>query len=180
MTPQITVYGGKYFSSVTFLTTTVAAASLFNGFGRPIWGALADRYGALNVIQVMSAVFSLIILSYNHVSSLKSEALFSIWTYSILFCIGGNFCLYMPISITVSGKKHAMANYGLIFIGLSISELLCIVILAKIKISFEDACFSMGVLCLLGCINLVYLSSRLNGVTSLSEKVGESIRDDCC
>ena len=158
---QIAFYGTSYFASTKFLTSIVVASNLFNGFGRPVWGVLADRYGPLNVIRVMSAVYSLIIYTYNHVSSFQNEILYAIWTFAIFFCIGGNFCLYMPISIHLSGKKHAVGNYGLIFLGLSVFEFLNIVILAKIKISFEDACTCMGFLCFLGCLNINFLAIRL-------------------
>ena len=167
---QIAFYGTQYFSSTAFLTTVVAASNIFNGCGRPVWGVLADRYGALKVIQVMSAVYSMIIFSYHYIASFQSEYLFAVWTFAILFCVGGNFCLYMPISISLSGKKYAVSNYGLIFLGLSICEYLNIVILAKVKISFRDACTCMGLLCFIGCLNLNYLAVRLDNFAAKREE----------
>lgn len=180
---EIAVYGSEFYSSTVFLTTIVAIANIFNGLSRPLWGMLADHYGALNVIQVMSAVFSMIIFSYHYISSFQNSVLFAIWTFSMMFCIGGNFCLYMPISITMSGKKCAIGNYGLIFLGLSICEYLNIVTLAKLRISFRDACMCMGLLCFLGCLNLNYLAVRLknysdakNNESKLEFSVSKSLK----
>ena len=168
--------GGNYFAATSFLTGVASSSSLFNGFGRPLWGALGDRFGSMKVVQIMSFIYALIIYTYNWASSLQSEFLFCLWTFSIFFCLGGNFCLYFPISITISGSTHASANYGLIFMGLSVCEFLNIMILAKYEVSFADASAFMGTLCMLGCFNINWLAYRLQNHQSNRTEKKES---DC-
>ena len=167
---NIAELGGEYFSTTSFLTAVVSSSSLFNGFGRPLWGALADRFGAMKVMQVMSFVFALIIYTYNWASSLQNQSLFCVWTFSIFFFLGGNFCLYFPITISMSGKTHAASNYGLIFLGLSICEYFNIILLARYKVKFADASTLLGTLCMLGCININWLAYRLKSRQSRHDR----------
>ena len=146
-------FGQLSFSSEMFLSTVASSASLFSAVGRIFWGALGDRMGAKEALMCMALLFSLIIMTYP-VSPLLGETGFAIWTFLIFFLEGGNFALYMPLTIDTFGGKFAGANYGIIFTSYSIFSVLNITVLADSDIKYDLACKLMGCLTFIGFINL--------------------------
>jgi MFS family permease len=146
-------FGQLSFSSEMFLSTVASSASLFSAVGRIFWGALGDRMGAKQALMCMALLFSLIIMTYP-VSPLLGETGFAIWTFLIFFLEGGNFALYMPLTIDTFGGKFAGANYGIIFTSYSIFSVLNITVLADSDIKYDLACKLMGCITFIGFINL--------------------------
>lgn len=146
-------FGQLSFSSEMFLSTVASTASLFSAVGRICWGALGDRMGAKEALMCMALFFSLIIMTYP-VSPLLGETGFAIWTFLIFFLEGGNFALYMPLTIDTFGGKFAGANYGVIFTSYSIFSVLNITALADSDVKYDLACKLMGCLTFIGFVNL--------------------------
>lgn len=136
-----------------YLSTVASTSSLFSAAGRIFWGALGDKIGALEGLMCMALIFSIVMVTYP-MSPLLGEAGFAIWTFSIFFLEGGNFALYMPLTIDTFGGKYSGANYGLIFTSYSIFSVINITILAKSGISYDIACRLMAALTFIGFINL--------------------------
>ena len=155
-------FGQLSFSDEMYLSTVASTASLFSAAGRVFWGALGDKIGALEALMLMSAVFSAIIVSYP-LSPLLGKAGFAIWTFSIFFLEGGNFALYMPLTIDTFGSRFSGANYGLIFTSYSIFSVLNITVLAFCAISYDVACRLMAAFTFIGFLNLClfWRSARL-------------------
>jgi MFS family permease len=157
-------YGQQYFmrtsvdeSAVeTFLSAVGSVGALFNAGGRVVWGVIADRIGAVYTLIGLSFFFSLLLFSYS-MTPAWGEAAFAIWTFGILFFEGGNFALYMPVTIQLFGIKSAGANYGLIFTCYSLVNVASISTMASLDLSFLSATCVMGVVTLIGCVNLFAL-----------------------
>ena len=146
-------FGQLSFSDEMYLSTVASSASLFSAVGRVFWGALGDKVGALEALMLMSIVFSVIIVTYP-LSPLLGEGGFAIWTFSIFFLEGGNFALYMPLTIDTFGSRFSGANYGLIFTSYSIFSVLNITVLAFCAISYNIACRLMAAFTFIGFLNL--------------------------
>ena len=157
-------FGQLSFSSEMFLSTVASTASLFSAVGRIFWGALGDRIGAKEALMCMTLLFSLIIVTFP-LSPLLGRTGFAIWTFLIFFLEGGNFALYMPLTIDTFGGKFAGANYGIIFTSYSIFSVINITVLADTNVKYDLACKLMGVLTFLGFVNLCLF--RINVRTSL-------------
>jgi len=153
-------YGQKEFSSELFLSTLGSIASVFNAVGRVFWGALADLVGPTETLIAMSLIYSILILTYSHSTSL-GQAGFAFWTCCIFFFEGANFALYLPITVHLFGKKNAAANYGLVFTCYSFLNVVNITILAGFDTSFRNASLSMGILTFIGFINLVLFHKHM-------------------
>jgi MFS family permease len=146
-------FGQLSFNDEMYLSTVASVASLFSAVGRIFWGALGDRIGAKEALMIMSFLFSVVIMSYPY-CPLLGESGFAIWTFLIFFFEGGNFALYMPVTIDTFGSKYAGANYGIIFTSYSIFSVLNITVLAASKIGYDVACGLMAALTFLGFLNL--------------------------
>jgi OFA family oxalate/formate antiporter-like MFS transporter len=100
------------------LTTAEAALAIsvfaaFNGFGRPLGGALADRFGVLPVMAATYAVQTLVLLTFP-VTAVSLTALFASaavlgWGFAVT--LG----LFPVLTSDSFGVTHLGATYGLVF-----------------------------------------------------------------
>jgi hypothetical protein len=81
---------------------------------------------------------------------------FAVWTFSIFFFEGGNFALYMPLTIETFGNKFAGANYGFLFSFFSMFSVINILVLANNNVSFDSASQFMGLVTFIGFVNLCF------------------------
>jgi OFA family oxalate/formate antiporter-like MFS transporter len=149
-------------SSLAFIS---AIASIFNSVGRIFWGAFGDYVGALNALALLSLLFALTILTYAR--SLEfGETGFALWTFLVFFFEGGNFALYMPITIGMFGSKNASSNYGVIFSLFALSSVANITLLSHLAVDFHHASLYMGTLTSLGFLNVVLFIRHSTALTS--------------
>lgn len=89
--------------------TLIAVSSIFNGFGRLLWGLLSDRIGRINVFRLLLAsqmvVFGLLLTDINP------------WVFCglvcyILLCFGGGFATVPSFILDVFGPKRMSTIYG--------------------------------------------------------------------
>lgn len=85
----------------------------FNGFGRPLAGLLADRFGTLRVMIVAFLIQTIVLLSF----PILSVSLPGLFASSAL--LGWGFAvtlgLFPVLTSTCFGVKHFGSNYGLVF-----------------------------------------------------------------
>ncbi len=100
------------------LTTAEAALAIsvfaaFNGFGRPLGGALADRFGVLPVMVATYAVQTLVLLTFpiTAVSIMPLFAAAAIMGWGFAVTLG----LFPVLTSDNFGVTHLGANYGLVF-----------------------------------------------------------------
>jgi len=91
--------------------TLIAVTSLFNGFGRFLWGAVSDRAGRMKTYRIMLgsqlAVFALLAITGN-------PWIFAILLCWILLCYGGGFGT-MPATISeLFGAGRMTVVYGVV------------------------------------------------------------------
>ena len=153
-------YGLKSFDDEIFLTFVGSTSSIFSASGRIFWGALGDRIGAIQTLLWINFIFSIILGTYNY-SAIWGELPFALWTFAVFFFEGGNFALYMPVTISVFGNESAGANYGIIFTFYSMFVVINITLLAGYDTGFLLASRLMGLLTFIGFINLLIFSRRI-------------------
>lgn len=148
----------------SFLSTVASLSSIFNAGGRIFWGALADRFGAVQTCTFMALGFALVIYSYPASSFWGGREGFGCWTFLVFFFEGGNFALYPSICTNLFGVKNSGANYAVVFWPYSVCVVINIVLLAHNSVSFDDACLAMGVLTFAGFANLLLLQNHIRNV----------------
>lgn len=152
-------FGEKHFSDERFLTIIGAIASGLNSAGRIFWGYVGDRCGFARTLCGMNLFFALIIYTYPF-SVLLGRGGYVLWTFLIFFCEGGNFALYLPLTIQLFGSKHAGSNYGLFFAVFSVFVVLDIALITTTNISFILATTVLGCVNLIGAVLLSYLQNK--------------------
>lgn len=156
-------YGQLSFKDELYLSTVASTSSIFSAAGRIFWGALADRIGVIQSLMCMCSLFALIIVTYS-MSPLFGKAGFAIWTFLVFFFEGGNFALYMPLTIETFGNKYAGANYGIVFTFYSLFSVINILVLANNNVSFDSASYLMGSITFIGFLNLCCFRNHKNRV----------------
>jgi nitrate/nitrite transporter NarK len=151
-------YGADYINNQSFLTNIANICNLFNSLGRIFWGEIADLIGPVQTLKIVSGVASFVISTYFYATSTKSEFLFSFYTCAIMFCIGGDFTLYLPVTMEIFGEANAGQNYGLIYACYTLFSVLNIVVLSGLGVQFSIASTTMGLLTVAGFLNLILFS----------------------
>jgi hypothetical protein len=167
-------YGLKYIPDDALLTNLATLSSLFNACGRIGWGALGDRFGHATTLVYMAAGFGLIQLTYPMSVSFGSTG-FCTWTLLLFLFEGGNFCLYVPLIVSLFGVKHSAANYGLVFTVYSVLNVSNIALLSALRVTFAGAALCCGTLVFTGVLLLLYLCRNvgwpIRGVNGLLERL---------
>lgn len=105
------------------LTAAVAAGyvslySLSNTLGRVIWGAVSDKIGRSNTINVM---YSVIVITFFILIFVRSTVGFTIGIIVLGLCFGGVMGVFPSLVMENFGPKFQGVNYGIVFIGYSVS-----------------------------------------------------------
>ena len=88
-------------------------AALFNGFGRVVWGKMADLITYKKAMLLMFSVQAILLFIY--FTTNINQAYFLIMTCLIFFCFGGNFSLFPTSTADLFGSKNLGPNYGIVF-----------------------------------------------------------------
>lgn len=116
-------------------TTTAFAVSLFavfNGLGRPIFGAVTDKLGPKHTAMVSFAM----ILSVSLLMSFfgQDNALLYLFAFCVLWmCLGGWLAIAPTSTGIYFGKKHYAQNYGLVFTAYGAGAILGTLLSGNIK-----------------------------------------------
>lgn len=92
---------------------TISVFAAFNGFGRPLGGALADRFGVLPVMAATYAVQTLVLLAFP-VAAVSMPTLFAsaaILGWGFAVTLG----LFPVLTSDTFGVTHLGGTYGLVF-----------------------------------------------------------------
>jgi MFS transporter, OFA family, oxalate/formate antiporter len=104
--------------------------SIFNAFGRLLWGAISDRIGCNHTFAVMFAVQAVTVLLLAHMHALV-PALAAVSV--ILLCCGGGFGTMPSYNARCFGTKFMGLNYGLILSAWGFAGLIGPLIVARAK-----------------------------------------------
>lgn len=110
----------------------VSLFAIFNGLGRPLFGAMTDKLGPRHTAMASFAM----ILSVSLLVSLfgQGNAVLYFFTFCILWmCLGGWLALAPTSTGIFFGKKHYAQNYGLIFTAYGAGAILGTLISGNIK-----------------------------------------------
>ncbi len=113
-------------------TLAVSLFAIFNGLGRPLFGAMTDKLGPRHTAMASFAM----ILSVSLLVSLfgQGNAVLYFFTFCILWmCLGGWLALAPTSTGIFFGKKHYAQNYGLIFTAYGAGAILGTLISGNIK-----------------------------------------------
>lgn len=147
----------------------VSLYSLSNTLGRVIWGGISDKLGRSNTINIM---YSVIILTFFVLIFIRSTAGFTIGIIGLGLCFGGVMGVFPSLVMENFGPRYQGVNYGIVFIGYSVSAYFAPKIAASMAASangdFTNA-FYVAIIVAAGglVLNIIYiLNKRKNIVLS--------------
>ncbi|KAH8864042.1 Oxalate:formate antiporter [Schistosoma japonicum] len=118
ITSAYKLFGQTVISDDRFLSAVATASSLFNCAGRIIWGAVVDRVSFKIPMCTMLIIWSVILITFPHISSLTGITLkvfYTIWVLLLFFSLSGTFVIQPSATAVLFGSTHMAVNYGLIF-----------------------------------------------------------------
>lgn len=95
----------------------VGVLALFNGGGRILWAAVAQRLGRLPVLVAILVLEGIALLALPHTAG----PLFLVLATVVYLCYGGAFGVMPSTAGTFFGMTHAGAIYGLMLVGWSLA-----------------------------------------------------------
>lgn len=105
---------------VAAAATIVGVLALFNGAGRIVWAAVAQKLGPLPVLTAILALEGAALILLPHTTGIGFVALAAI----VYLCYGGAFGTLPAAAGAFFGLTHAGAIYGLMLVGWSLSGVL--------------------------------------------------------
>ncbi|MCL0094215.1 OFA family MFS transporter [Dehalococcoidia bacterium] len=138
----------------------VAIFSVFNGFGRPVAGFLADRFGTVWVMIVTYVIQAMTLLSF-HVFAVSLPTL-----YIAAALVGWGFAvtlgLFPVLTAFCFGTKHLGVNYGMVFTAFGVGAFAPAAGGAMYDItgSFTPAFVSAGIMAVIGLVLCVVLKGK--------------------
>jgi len=134
--------------------------SIANALGRVVMGSAADRFGFAKVLVVMACLQTAVLFSFTVSGS--SKWLFLLWCVVCAFLYGGNFALYPTGTVELFGRKHFPTNFGFVFLGFAVGNLLVSAVNKSLKdsVGFGGITVIAGALCGAGALNAIHLALR--------------------
>jgi len=154
----IKTFGQTFTTDEGYLARVVAISNIFNSVGRIFLGIIADSIGPLQTMILLAFACSILILTYPASYVVGGQVGFAIWTFVILLFGGGNFALYLPITMQIFGKIHAGSNYGMIYIVYSTSIMFTTLLLSALNLDFVMTSYVLSSITFLGFLNLTYVT----------------------
>ncbi|CAG2183970.1 unnamed protein product, partial [Oppiella nova] len=99
-------------------------ASVFNAFGRIVWGQVLDKTSFKTSFIAVCALLTGLILTFITTQSFNSKLLYFMWVSAIFFSFSGIFVIFPTATAQVFGKTNAGTIYGLLFTAPALSSLI--------------------------------------------------------
>ena len=149
-------------------TIGVLAVTMFNSFGRLMWGMVSDKLGRPNTIMIL--------LAGSTVLSLLVNAAAGYWVFVLIamigFFFGGILGTFPALTSDLFGPKHMATNYGFVLLGFGGGAVISLQIagyyknIAKEDISLMFPAFGIASGCAVAGIVLMLILKALSKRTN--------------
>ncbi len=133
-----------------FLSLVGSLGAIANGAGRIFWGNMLDYLGFMKPFFALATIQAVVMALYASISQNKMSFLTA--TCAILFCLGGNFAMFPPLTMKVFGPKNGTLIYAFLFSAFSTASISSILLT---KVSLHASCMHSGV------VSLIYIYVRV-------------------
>lgn len=140
------------------LDRSVAAAALgtmaiFNGLGRPAFGAISDKIGRRNATITAFVLYAVALLGF--LPNATTLTIFTVGVCIVGFCYGGEFAVMPAFTADFYGPKNVGANYGIVFTAWGAAGILGPMIGAKVKAAYGTFLPAFKILTLLAVLGTI-------------------------
>ncbi len=145
-----------------FLSLVGSLGAIANGAGRIFWGNMLDYLGFVKPFFALATIQAIVMALYASISHKKMAFLTA--TCAILFCLGGNFAMFPPLTMKVFGPKNGTLIYAFLFSAFSTASISSILLT---KVSFRAPPMHNGIVSLIYTCVCVYCFFSQSLVKSL-------------
>ncbi|KAF7256587.1 Oxalate:formate antiporter [Paragonimus skrjabini miyazakii] len=158
-------FGQEYISDDFFLSSVATVSALFNCGGRIMWGAIVDKISFKIPLCVMLFLWSLILITFPHLSFFDGvllKSLYTIWVCLLFLSLSGVFVMMPAATGILFGPANLAVNYGLVFNAFAAGSLVCGVIttLVEAKNAYLVQFTGCGCVCLIALFTALWIEDR--------------------
>ncbi|VDK76924.1 unnamed protein product [Dibothriocephalus latus] len=116
LTSTYKLYGLENQLKDSFLSGVVIGSSVFNCFGRVMWGLIVDRFSYKCPMLTFLFIWIVLFSSFPFVAAgAAGMYLFAIWVFLLFFTLAGNFVILPGATGTLFGPDNFATIYGLVY-----------------------------------------------------------------
>ncbi|XP_070174109.1 oxalate:formate antiporter-like isoform X2 [Littorina saxatilis] len=128
-------YGQTFIADDHFLASVAMASSVCNAVGRPVWGLLADRFGARMVSLVCQSLLTILVATFTscHVTGRYA---FLLWVCAMFLTMCSFFTMLPVMVLAAFGSRNFNANMGMVSTYGTVGSVLPALIASPLKDAF--------------------------------------------
>lgn len=151
--------------NTTMTAFAVSLFAVFNGLGRPLFGAMTDKLGPkYTAIISFAMILSVSLLAYFFE---QASTILYLFTFCILWmCLGGWLAIAPTSTGIFFGKKHYAQNYGVVFTAFGAGAILGTLISSNIKDITGSYLGMFPILAGLAILGMIIAAIGLNPIKS--------------
>jgi OFA family oxalate/formate antiporter-like MFS transporter len=144
--------------------SSVSLFALFNGFSRPLFGWLTDRFPPKYVATATYVLILIACILMSHAS--QGQVATYLMAFCLFwFCLGGWLALAPTATLTLFQPENYARNYGIVFTAYGIGALLGTVIAGRIRDIFGSYTYAFYPMAFLAIIGIVVATTMLKSET---------------
>ncbi|KAL4478673.1 hypothetical protein ABPG74_006908 [Tetrahymena malaccensis] len=150
------------FTSDSFQSLVGSISGIANGFCRPIWSTLLDKFSFKRVLQILLTIE--IITSLSLQSTHINQVFYIIWICLIHMTLGGTLSMWPVFSSQINGVKIGSQLYGFYWYGFTIANLLqfLLVLYVKKTIGFNKIFYIYFAQAFVGLLIITFYNFKVN------------------
>ncbi|CAG2175374.1 unnamed protein product [Oppiella nova] len=166
MNTMYKAFGQQFIKDDYFLSYVGSIASVFNAFGRIVWGQVLDKTSFKTSFIAVCALLTGLILTFITTQSFNSKLLYFMWVSAIFFSFSGIFVIFPTATAQVFGKTNAGTIYGLLFTAPALSSLIGALLFQIIQheLGWFGSFFMVAVLTVLALLLMVFFPSNVESL----------------
>ncbi|KAL4478659.1 hypothetical protein ABPG74_006894 [Tetrahymena malaccensis] len=150
------------FSNESFQALEGSLGGFANGFCRPIWNLLLDKYSFKRILQILLLIEIITSLTMQFTSI--NKIFYAVWVFIIHITLGGVLGMWPVFCSQINGIKIGSQLYCFYWLGFTIANLFQFVIVMslKTKIGFNNILYIYFAQALIGFILITYYKFEIN------------------
>ncbi len=119
-----TIHISMYVWGINLIAIAITINAIMNGFSRPLWGWVSDRFGRENTMALVFSLEGTLVSIVIYVMFVLGHAELGVLLLPLVFFAWGEiFSLFAAITGDLFGPKYATSNYGMLYTAKGISAI---------------------------------------------------------
>ncbi|KAL4512745.1 hypothetical protein ABPG72_020582 [Tetrahymena utriculariae] len=150
------------FTNDSYQTLVGSLGGIANGFSRPLWASLLDKFSFKHILNVILAIQIVCIFTMRFTSI--SQIFFIAWVFITHMTMGAVLGMWPVLSAQLNGVKVGSQLFGLYWFGFSVATMIqfLIVLVLKKSIGFDNIYYIYAVQAILSVLIISFYPFKVN------------------